>query len=132
GTKAVHVPAILLINAGIMGLVGSFVIGALIMAIEILILGFIATAMDKFPGMKELGDNVRTAMSKVLDIALLVGGMLAANAIAPNIGFIWIIGLYFLNEISKKPIATMAIGPLGAISMGIIVNILHLIGLFPK
>lgn len=131
GTKAVHVPAILFINMGIMGMVGSFFVGALIMAIEILLLGFIATGMDKFPGMKELGDNARTAMSKVLDIALLVGGMLAANAIAPTIGYIWVIGLFFLNQVSKKPIASMAIGPLGAITMGLIVNILHLLGLFP-
>ncbi|MHB8097563.1 MAG: YhfT family protein, partial [Erysipelotrichaceae bacterium] len=87
--------------------------------------------MDRFPGMKDLGDNTRTAMSKVLDLALLVGGMLAANAIAPSIGYIWVIGLYFLNQASKKPLSTMAIGPIGAISMGIIVNVLHLIGLFP-
>ena len=132
GTKAVHVPAILLINMGIMGLVGSFVIGALIMAIEVMLLGFIAKGLDRFPGMKDLGDNTRTAMSKILDIALLVGGMMAAHAIAPTIGYIWVIGLFFLNQASKKPVSSMAIGPLGAISMGIIVNILHLIGLFPK
>ena len=132
GTKAVHVPAILLINAGILGLVGSFVIGALIMAIEVLLLGFIAKGLDRFPGMKELGDNTRTAMSKILDISLLVGGMMAANAIAPTIGYIWVIGLFYLNQNSKKPVSSMAIGPIGAISMGILVNILHLIGLFPK
>jgi hypothetical protein len=131
GTKAVHVPAILFINLGIMGMVGSFVVGALIMAIEVLLLGLIARGLDRFPGMKELGDNTRTAMSKILDISLLVGGMMAANAIAPTIGYIWVIGLYFLNQNSKKPVSSMAIGPIGAISMGILVNILHLIGLFP-
>ncbi|MDR1893419.1 MAG: YhfT family protein [Spirochaetales bacterium] len=131
GTKAVHVPAILFINLGIMGLVGSFVTGALIMVIEVLLLGFIAKGLDRFPGMKELGDNTRTAMSKILDISLLVGGMLAANAIAPTIGYIWVVGLHFLNQNSKKPVSSMAIGPIGAISMGIIVNVLHLIGLFP-
>jgi hypothetical protein len=131
GTKAVHVPAILFINLGIMGLVGSFVVGALIMAIEVLLLGFIAKGLDRFPGMKELGDNTRTAMSKILDISLLVGGMMAANAIAPTIGYIWVIGLHFLNQNSKKPVSSMAIGPIGAISIGILVNILHLIGLFP-
>ncbi|MTI94755.1 MAG: hypothetical protein FH749_04585 [Firmicutes bacterium] len=132
GTKMVHIPAILLINAGIMGLVGSFVIGALIMVIEVLLLGFIARGLDKFPGMKELGDNTRTAMSKVLDIALLVGGMLAANAIAPTLGYIWVIGLHFLNQSSPKPIPSMAVGPLGAITIGLLVNVLHLIGLFPQ
>lgn len=131
GTKLIHVPAILFINMGIVGLAGSFVTGAIIMVVEVLLLGFIAQGMDRFPGMKDLGDNTRTAMSKVLDLALLVGGMLAANAIAPSIGYIWVIGLYFLNQASKKPLSTMAIGPIGAISMGIIVNVLHLIGLFP-
>ncbi len=131
GTKAVHIPAILLINMGIMGLVGSFVIGCLIMAVEVLLLGFIAKAMDQFPGMKELGDNTRTAMSKILDVALLVGGMLAANAIAPTLGYAYVAGLYFLNQCAKKPLPSMAIGPIGAISLGVIVNILHLIGLFP-
>ena len=131
GTKAVHVPALLLINFGILGLVGSFFIAALIMVLEVLLLNVIAKGMDKAPGLKELGDNTRTAMSKVLDLALLVGGMLAANAIAPSIGYIFVIGLYFINQNSKKPIPTMAVGPVGAIAVGILVNILHLIGLFP-
>lgn len=131
GTKALHVPAILFINMGIMGMVGSFVVGALIMVIEVLLLGFIAKGLDKFPGMKEMGDNTRTAMSKVLDLALLLGGCLAANAIAPTLGYIWIFGLYFLNQSAKKPVPTMAIGPIGAILLGILVNLLHVIGLFP-
>lgn len=131
GTKALHVPAILFINMGIMGMVGSFVVGALIMVIEVLLLGFIAKGLDKFPGMKEVGDNTRTAMSKVLDLALLLGGCLAANAIAPTLGYIWIFGLYFLNQTAKKPVPTMAIGPIGAILLGVLVNLLHVIGLFP-
>ncbi len=131
GTKAVHIPAILFINMGIMGICGSFIVGCLIMAIEVLLLGFIAKGMDKFPGMKDLGDNTRTAMSKILDIALLVGGMMAANSISPSLGYVWVIGLYFLNQCAKKPVPSMAVGPIGAISLGILVNLLHLIGLFP-
>jgi len=132
GTKALHVPALLLVNMGIFGLVGSFIIGTLIMIIEIFLLGFIAAGMDKFPGMRELGDNTRTSMAKVLEMGLLVGGMLAADAIVPAVGFIWVIGIYLLNQVSSKPITPMAIGPLGAISIGIIANILWLIGLFPR
>lgn len=131
GTKLVHVPAILLINFGIWGMVGSFFAGFMIMIIEVLLVGFIAKGLDKFPSMKDLGDNTRTAMSKILDLALLLGGCLAANAIAPTIGYIWIFGLYFLNQTSKKPLPTMAIGPIGAISLGILVNIFYVIGLFP-
>lgn len=131
GTKAVHIPAILFINMGIVGLIGSFTMGVLIMILEILLLGFIAEGMDKLPGMKDLGDNARSAMSKVIDLSLLVGGMLTANAIAPTIGYIWVLGIYFLNENCEKSISPTAIGPIGAITMGIIVNILYVIGLFP-
>ena len=51
---------------------------------EILLLNVIAKGLDKFPGIKRCGDNIRTAMSYVIDIALLIGGILAAQAIMPT------------------------------------------------
>ena len=131
GTKTLHVPAILLINTGLWGLVGSFMVGALIMVMEVLLLGLFAKGLDRFPGMKEMGDNTRAAMSKVLELALLLGGCLAADAIAPTLGYLWIFGLYFLNQSAKKPVPAMAIGPIGAILLGVLVNLLHPLGLFP-
>lgn len=130
GTKAVHIPAILLINTGTIGLIGSFVIGALIMVLEILLLDKIAKLMDKLPGIKEMGDSGRSSMSKVIDLSLLIGSILAANAIAPTIGYIWILGLYFLNENARKSLSNTAIGPIGVITIGLFINILYLLGLF--
>jgi len=86
--------------------------------------------MDKFPGVRKCGDNIRTAMSKVLEVALLIGGMMAAQAMAPGFGLYAVIGLYVLNKTSKKPIVDMAVGPVGAIGVGILINILYLVGLF--
>lgn len=130
GTKAVHIPGLLLINTGTFGLIGSFVFGALIMVLEILLLDKIVKLMDKLPGIKEMGDSGRSSMSKVIDLSLLIGSMLAANAIVPTIGYIWILGLYFLNENAKKSLSNTAIGPIGVILMGLSINILYLIGLF--
>ena len=62
----------------------AFIAGAAVMAIEILLLDVLAKLMDKFPGVRKCGDNIRTAMSKVLEVALLVGGMMAAQAMAPG------------------------------------------------
>lgn len=108
----------------------AFVVGALIMIAEISFLDVLAKLMDKFPGVRKCGDNIRTAMSKVLEVALLVGGMMAAQAMAPGLGLYVVIGLYVLNKTSKKPIVDMAIGPVGAIGVGVLVNILYLVGLY--
>ena len=94
------------------------------------LLDVLAKLMDKFPGVRKCGDNIRTAMSKVLEVALLVGGMMAAQAMAPGFGLFMVVGLYVLNKTSKKPIVDMAVGPVGAIGVGILINILYLIGLY--
>nr|WP_278678663.1 YhfT family protein [Clostridium paraputrificum] len=108
----------------------AFIAGAAVMAIEILLLDVLAKLMDKFPGVRKCGDNIRTATSKVLEVALLVGGMMAAQAMAPGFGLFMVVGLYVLNKTSKKPIVDMAVGPVGAIGVGILINILYLIGLY--
>lgn len=108
----------------------SFVVGAAVMALEILLLDVLAKMLDKFPGVKKCGDNIRTAMSRVLEAALLFGGMMAANAMAPGLGLFIVIGIYVINKTSKKPIVDMAVGPVGAIFVGILINVLYIFGLY--
>lgn len=108
----------------------AFIVGAVVISLEVLLLSVLAKFLDKFPGMKKCGDNIRTAMSKILEVALLIGGMMAANAMAPGLGFFVVIGLYVLNKISKKPIVDMAVGPVGAIFVGILINVLYIAGLY--
>ena len=100
----------------------AFVAGAAVMALEIYFLDGLAKLMDKFPGVRKCGDNIRTAMSKVLEVALLIGGMMAAQAMAPGLGLFVVVGLYVLNKTSKKPIVDMAVGPVGAIGVGVLIN----------
>lgn len=108
----------------------AFIVGAVVISLEVLLLSVLAKFLDRFPGMKKCGDNIRTAMSKILEVALLIGGMMAANAMAPGLGFFVVIGLYVLNKISKKPIVEMAVGPVGAIFVGILINVLYVAGLY--
>ena len=108
----------------------AFVAGAAVMALEIYFLDGLAKLMDKFPGVRKCGDNIRTAMSKVLEVALLIGGMMAAQAMAPGLGLFVVVGLYVLNKTSKKPIVDMAVCPVGAIGVGVLINILYLVGLY--
>lgn len=106
------------------------VLGALVIGAEVYTLDGAARFLDRFPGIRKSGDNIRNAMSRLLEVALLVGGMNAANAIAPGIGFFAVAGLYILNDIAGRPVVRMAVGPIAAILVGILVNILSVIGLF--
>lgn len=107
----------------------AFFAGCLIMFMEIKLLAHIAIWLDKYPGVKACGDHIRTAITKMLEIALLVGGMIASNAILPGMGFMIVAGVYLLNRTSKRPLVEMAIGPIATIGVGIIANVIHLLGL---
>lgn len=106
------------------------VLGALTIVIEVQLLALFSRFLDLFPGMREAGGFIRTAMSQVLEIALLAGGMIAGNAMAPGLGFFVVAAVVALNEIAGNPISRLAIGPVAALVTGILVNLLHVVGLF--
>lgn len=108
----------------------AFIGGALTICLEIYALGAIAKFLDKFPGIKNCGDQIRTAMSRVLEVALLVGGMIAADAMASGLGYLFVAGVYILNKTAKKPLVDMAVGPVAAIFFGIVLNVFSILGLF--
>lgn len=108
----------------------AFVLGAVVISAEVMLIDVLAKLLDRFPGVRKCGDNIRTAMSKLLEVALLVGGMMAANAMAPGLGLFIVAGLYVLNQTAKKPIVSMAVGPVGAIFVGILINVLYVVGLY--
>lgn len=107
----------------------AVIIGAIVIFGEVYLLSTIARFLDKYPGVRNSGDNIRNAMTRLLEVALLIGGANASNMIAPGFGFFFIAGFYLLNEAAGRPIVRMAIGPIGAIAVGIIANILVLLGL---
>lgn len=108
----------------------AVIAGAVVMSLEALSLVVVARLLDRFPGVRKAADNIRTAMTKLLEVATLVGGMMAANAMAPGLGFFTVAGLYLLNETAGTPVVRMAIGPIAAILVGVIINLLALVGLY--
>lgn len=126
GTTFVYTAGILLHGNPIV----AFLVGALIMFVEVNLLSVAAKGLDRFPGIREMGEHIRTAMNRVLEIALLIGGAAASEQIAPGIGYFWVFGAYLLNKTANKPLVDMAVGPVAAIALAIIVNILYLLGLF--
>ena len=113
----------------------AFVVGVLVMVVEILLISLFAKGMDKFPGVKDMGEYVRTSMNKVLEVALLAGGIVAAETMSAaasgytGIGALFVIGAFLLNKKAKKPIVDLAVGPVACIIFGVLLNLLLLIGL---
>ncbi|PHM25626.1 YhfT family protein [Xenorhabdus ehlersii] len=107
----------------------AFVAGGITMFIEIQLLAKIAIWLDKYPGVKACSGHIRTAITKMLEVALLVGAMIASNAILPGMGFMIVAGIYLLNRTSKRPLVEMAIGPIATIIVGILANLLFLLGI---
>lgn len=108
----------------------AFIAGFLLMLIEVNLISSAAKAMDRYPGVREMGENIRTSMNKILETALLIGGAVASEAMAPGIGYFYVIGFWWLNETLKKPLVKLAVGPIAAISLGIILNILKILSLW--
>ena len=114
----------------ILALVG----GAAVMILELLLINVFAKGMDTFPGVKDMGEHIRTSMNKVLEIALLAGAVTAAEAMSKafglsGIGALFVIGAVLMNRSAKKPIVEMAMGPVACILFGILLNILMVIQL---
>ena len=112
----------------------ALVLGAAVMIVELLLINVFAKGMDKFPGVKEMGEHIRTSMTKVIEITLMIGAVVGAEKTAgavglTGIGSMFVIGVVLLNRRSKKPIVEMAIGPVACILFGLLVNILLLLGL---
>lgn len=120
GTTFVFTVGILFVNNPIV----AFIVGVIVMIAEIFLINTFATTMDKFPGVRDMGEHIRTSMAKVLEIALLAGSVVAANAMVAGVGALFVIGVYLLNKQAKKPIVDLAVGPVAVIVFGILVNIL--------
>lgn len=69
-------------------------------------------------------------MTQLLEISLLVGSMNAANAMAPSFGFFFVGGMYLLNIIAGEKVTKMAVGPLAAILVGLLINLFAIMGLY--
>jgi len=112
----------------------ALVLGAAVMIVELLLINVFAKGMDKFPGVKEMGEHIRTSMTKVIEITLMVGAVVGAEKTAAavglsGIGAMFVIAVVLLNRRSKKPVVEMAIGPVACILFGLLVNVLLLLGL---
>jgi hypothetical protein len=118
------------------GHVMAFVLGALMILIEVSALRLVGKGLEKYPSIREASDNIRTAMNNVLEIALLIGSAMAVLNMNPAgvqgqnwLAFALFASLYMINETLGRPIIRLASAPLAAIITGILVNVFYLLHL---
>ena len=97
--------------------------------VEIQLVGLLGTLLSKFPELSKSGDHIRAAMSATLGLALTIGAFLAANATWGVVGIMIVGGFYTLNEMTGNRLPKTAVGPFGAVIVGIVYNIVLALGL---
>lgn len=107
--------------APIFGFVAEFV--------EIQLLGLLGKGLSKFPELSKCGDHIRDAMLSCIGLALIAGAFLAGNAIWGEVGIMIVGGVYVVNEVTGQRIPKTAVGPLAAVAVGILYNIMIILGL---
>ena len=107
--------------APIFGFVAEFV--------EIQLVGMLGSLLAKFPELSKSGDHIRAGMSSTLGLALTIGAFLAANATWGVVGIMIVGGFYALNEVTGNRLPKTAVGPFGAVIVGIVYNIVLFLGL---
>ncbi|KKI48224.1 YhfT family protein [Hafnia alvei] len=108
----------------------AFVVGALVISAEVLLLRSIGKWLGRYPSVRNASDNIRNAMNMLMEMALLVGSIFAAIKMAGYTGFTIAAALYFLNESLGRPVQKMASPVVAVLITGIVLNILFYCGLF--
>jgi hypothetical protein len=106
------------------------VAGAIIFAVEIIALSSIGNWLGRWPSIRDSSDHIRSAITESISLAILVGSLMAANAMGGGLGLLIVGGLYLFNEVIGRPVVRMAAGPTAVILGGILLNILYWMGLF--
>lgn len=97
--------------------------------IELQLLGLLGKVLSKFPELSKCGDHIRNGMIACISIALTAGAFLAANAIWGSVGIMFVGAVYVINDAIGQKIPRSAVGPIGAVLVGIVYNVMILLGL---
>ncbi|MFF8915735.1 YhfT family protein [Streptomyces sp. NPDC015032] len=106
------------------------VVGAVVFAAEVLALSYIGKVLGKLPSVRDSSEYLRSSIGDTLQLAILFGSLMAANAMGGGLGILVVGGLYLLNEAMGRPVVKMAAAPAAVIVGGILLNVLYWLDLF--
>lgn len=106
------------------------IVGAVVFALEVLALSSIGKVLGKLPSVRDSSEYLRSAIGDTLQLAILFGSLMAANAMGGGLGILVVGGLYLLNDAMGRPVVRMAAAPTAVIVGGILLNVLYWLDLF--
>ncbi|MFI1869594.1 YhfT family protein [Streptomyces jumonjinensis] len=106
------------------------VAGAAVFAAEVLALSSIGRLLGRLPTVRDSSEHLRAAIGDTLLLALLFGSLMAAEAMGGGLGILITGGLWLLNEAMGRPVVRMAAAPAAVLAGGVLLNLLHWLGLF--
>ncbi|MEU8485715.1 YhfT family protein [Streptomyces sp. NPDC048641] len=106
------------------------IVGAAVFAVEVLALSSIGKFLGRLPSVRDSSEHLRSAITDTLQLAILFGSLMAANAMGAGLGILVVGGLYLLNEAMGRPVVRMAAAPAAVIVGGILLNLLYWLDLF--
>ncbi|GAB2462359.1 YhfT family protein [Xylanimonas ulmi] len=113
-----------------LALVVAAIAGALVFSVEVFALSGLGKWMQRWPSIRESADHIRNAINEALQAAILVGSLMVALSMGGGLGALLVGGLYLLNEALGRPVIRMAAGPAAILVSGVLLNLLHWVGLF--
>ncbi|MGI5471117.1 YhfT family protein [Streptomyces sp. CA-132043] len=108
----------------------ALICGAVVFAVEVLALSWIGRVLGRLPSVRDSSEHLRGAISDSLQLAILFGSLMAANAMGGGLGILIVGGLYLLNEAMGRVVVRMAAAPAAVIVGGIALNVLYWLDLF--
>ncbi|MFH9423473.1 YhfT family protein [Streptomyces sp. NPDC017529] len=108
----------------------AVVCGALVFAAEVLALSWIGRVLGRLPSVRDSSEYVRGAIGDTLQLAIVFGSLMAADAMGGGLGILIAGGLYLLNEATGRVVVRMAAAPAAVVVCGIVLNLLYWLGLF--
>lgn len=108
----------------------AVVVGAAVFALEVLALSYIGKFLGRLPSVRDSSEHLRSSISDTLQLAILFGSLMAANAMGAGLGILIVGGLYLLNEAMGRPVVKMAAAPAAVIVGGVLLNLLYWLDLF--
>ena len=106
------------------------IVGAVVFALEVLALSSIGKVLGKLPSVRDSSEHLRSAIGDTLQLAILFGSLMAANAMGGGLGILVVGGLYLLNDAMGRAVVRMAAAPAAVIVGGILLNVLYWLDLF--
>ena len=105
------------------------ILGFAVEFVEIQLLGLLGKGLSKFPELTKCGDYIRDAMVSCVSLAIIAGSFLAGNATWSAVGICIVGAFYLINDVTGQRLPKTAIGPIAAVAVGILYNLMIVLGL---